>query len=471
MAIYQALQERGIKAEFIINSTDGIESLLKGTKYLAFDWLNEKESLFRKINAADLIIVDSYLAGQSLLKEISLRARKVVYLDDNKRLHYPAGIVINGSVYAGTLRYPRNKKISYLLGTKYAPLRKSFWRLSQKRIHKRVKSVLITFGGDDNERITDKILVFLINRYPELHKNVIIGMVGTHLKRLKKLYGPLVKFVHSPTAEKMKSIMLNADFAICAGGQTLYELARIGVPVIVVTIARNQLNNVIGWQREGFIEYAGARRDRDLFVKLDRKISSIMPQTQRLKKSKIGRSCVDGKGSLRIADKLIKDINYCEKQRDTIKLRRASLRDSYDLWRWRNDSDVRKWCFSNEEISYNRHKDWLANTLGSKDTVIFIAESANRRKLGQVRFNKNGNRTAYINVNLNPLFFGKGLGDKIIREATSVFMKDNPGIEKITAEIINDNVASQKVFERAGYVFLRRIFKKGKRTSIFTFKT
>jgi len=57
-----------------------------------------------------------------------------VYIDDNKRLDYPKGVVVNGSIHAKELNYSKKNGVKYLLGPKYIPLRKDFWEVPEKEI-------------------------------------------------------------------------------------------------------------------------------------------------------------------------------------------------------------------------------------------------------------------------------------------------------------------------------------------------
>ena len=80
-----------------------------------------------------------------------------------------------------------------------------------------------------------------------------------------------------------------------------------------------------------------------------------------------------------------------------------------------------------------------------------MCEDKNSNKLGQVRFGLDEN-DMYINVNLNPIFIGRGIGGKLIDMATSMFFSENNNIVQVNAKIKNENIASKKAFERAGYV-------------------
>ena len=99
--------------------------------------------------------------------------------------------------------------------------------------------------------------------------------------------------------------MCAADAAISAGGQTLYELARVGVPAIAIRIAANQSNNLKGWHKAGFIEYAGSAGDNKLLYNIEKCLNKIKKQRIRENISRLGRSLVDGAGALRIADYIL----------------------------------------------------------------------------------------------------------------------------------------------------------------------
>ena len=160
-ALYQAFEEKGIIPEFIVNGDDSIIDLLVGKNYEIFDWIDEKERLLELIQNVDIAIIDSYLADIDIYETISECVKFPVCLDDNKRLDYPKGIVVNGAIYTEELNYPVKKGVTYLLGPKYMPLRKEFWNVPEKEIKENIESVLITFGGDDMRNMTPGVLRLL----------------------------------------------------------------------------------------------------------------------------------------------------------------------------------------------------------------------------------------------------------------------------------------------------------------------
>lgn len=58
--------------------------------------------------------MNSYVADPDIYHFISARSKKSLFIDDNKRIDYPKGIVVNPSIYGKGLNYPKNPEIDYL---------------------------------------------------------------------------------------------------------------------------------------------------------------------------------------------------------------------------------------------------------------------------------------------------------------------------------------------------------------------
>lgn len=304
ISLCQAFEERNILPQFVVNGNNSVRKLLKENSSI-FDWLTERKKLLKIANDSEIVIIDSYMADISFYEEISCLAKTSVYIDDIKRLDYPKGIVVNGGIFADELDYNKINGALHLLGTRYSLIRKPFWDIKKKKINKEIKSVLVTFGGCDDTNITPKILRFLNEEYPNLIKNVVVGMGFRNIKKIQKLEDKNVDLIYYPDAEEMKKLMLGSDIVISAGGYTLYELARTGVPTVGICMCKNQVKNLNGWHEKGFIEYAGWHEDKDLLPKVYTAIELLFSYEIRVERSKIGMEFVDGKGAERVSNVLL----------------------------------------------------------------------------------------------------------------------------------------------------------------------
>jgi spore coat polysaccharide biosynthesis predicted glycosyltransferase SpsG len=289
-AIYEAFQTKGISSEFILNGDKTVKVLLKEKKYRIFNWLKEQKRLFSFLEDTDTVILDSYLAESKFYQRISETVEIPVYIDDYKRMDYPSGIVVNGNIYANAFKYAERKDTTYLLGTKYIPLRKEFWNIAEYNrylINKEIRNILITFGGRGYSALAYRLINYLKDKF-----KFSFTVIDTE----KSMVG----------ADKMFGSMLSADICISGGGQTLYELARVGVPTVGICFADNQRLNLEGWREKNFIEYIGWHNDKNLLKKAASAINKLIPYRQRIRHSKIGRKYVDGRGAERITNELIK---------------------------------------------------------------------------------------------------------------------------------------------------------------------
>lgn len=308
VGLAQGFEIKGFSPKLIVNGDGSVKYLLKDRNYAIFDWIKKKRELFNYIKKADLLIIDSYSAKYELYKKICDRVKKAVYIDDNKRINYPAGVIVNGNIYAQEIKYSKKTNAVYLLGTKYTLLRKEFWQVGEKKLRRNVRNITIIFGGVDMRNMTLKVLGIIEKTLPALKKKIIIGRANKNLAAQRKYQDDVTDFVRSPNAREMRDVMLNSDIAISAGGQTIYELARIGVPTIAIATARNQLNNAKAWHRRGFVEYAGWCEKKDLSGSIGSLLKKLMNFEIRKKKYLIGRKEIDGRGAITLADYLIKSI-------------------------------------------------------------------------------------------------------------------------------------------------------------------
>lgn len=109
-----------------------------------------------------------------------------------------------------------------------------------------------------------------------------------------------IKIFENLDAEGMKNLMLSVDIAISAGGQTTYELARVGVPSILIAVSDNQISNCKGWQEANFAKYAGWWSDTKIMDNLIYYLRELKNLEIRKKMSSIGRFLVDGQGARRV---------------------------------------------------------------------------------------------------------------------------------------------------------------------------
>lgn len=286
-SLYQAFRLNGFSPEFIIHGDKTIVPLLSRTKYVCFNWRKESQKILRHLTGCDVVIIDSYLAPLKFYKSVAGNVQVPVYFDDNKRLDYPRGIIVNGTPSAKDLGYDlSNGKNLFLLGIKYCPLRKEFWPPPvTSNIREKIKTAFVTLGAGEHPFFTSLVRCLKEN----LSDCRIVGAYGAKL-----------------SGQQIRQVMAESDLAISGGGQTLYELARMGVPTIAIEMARNQHWNIQGLKKAGVIEFAGYANDNRFFNRLTVLIHEAKNLSWRKRRQKLARRLMDGQGSQRIVEAILK---------------------------------------------------------------------------------------------------------------------------------------------------------------------
>jgi spore coat polysaccharide biosynthesis predicted glycosyltransferase SpsG len=223
--IYKKFQFHNISSSFFLDSDINFDDKFQDITY--FKW---KEFSLKELY--DIVFIDSYEANINIYNIISNNTKVAVYLDDYGRIEYPKGVIINFAPDSNKLFF-QNKKESYtyLLGTKYVPIRKEFLT---KKINKK-KHIFIMLGAYDIKGLSKDILQALDS--VDLHKVIIVNNKETSI-RLKKYSNTTI--VYKPSNTELIDYMSNSMVAISTASMSIYELSYLKIPTIIVAINKNQ---------------------------------------------------------------------------------------------------------------------------------------------------------------------------------------------------------------------------------------
>lgn len=462
-AVYHAFLRRGIKPVMIVNGDQGIGDFLKGIHHDVFDWLGSFQELLSRVAGADIVFIDSYLADEAKYRDIASTVTLTACIDDYKRIRYPQGVVINGLIYAPQMNYPRVKGVEYLLGTRYAFLRKAFWKVSSKKISPQIKNIFMTFGGSDFLDLAPQTLKKIVENYPDVQKTIVISQFHKNINAVKNAADKRTKIVVDASETEMKRLMLQADVAVSAAGQTLSELAVLGVPGVAVCVADNQRYNWKAWTKRGFI---AAQPSASSIAK---GLSQLQNSAVRKRSSVQLRKSITPSGAFKITDALVRKVSSLKTGRRRLAkdflIRRVNDHDCRDIWLWRNTHQARAASFHCDPIAYEDHEHWFRKKLEDPCSLLWMAQ-AGGQKIGYVRHDIDGSKAVH-SVLLNPQFYGMGLGARVIRAADQEFIKLNNALCVIYAEIQDHHAASINAFAKAGYKLKERIIKNGKKAGVY----
>ena len=436
-------QEELTKVNFIINADSRAENFLRFNhiEFINLDWLKYIDKNSSLIKDSQIIIIDSYIAPKSFYTKLYLEniSSRIVVIDDYNRLDYAADIIINPSPYdTKQIGYKKKAQVTYLIGKEYIILREEFQKASKKKILPKIKDVLVAFGGKDYFEFMKGLISLLMQYEFNLH---IVTPKPQMFNGFKDAKLNLYPNLH---VGEMFRLMSKADLSISSGGQTIYELTRVGTPSIGICFAQNQVFNLRYVEKIGFIDYLGFYNRIGIFDSLRDSLLRLSSYRERLRRSRIGSNAIDGLGAQRVVNFLLK------RPKAKIELAPVKISDSNDILSWRNHIKIRRWSFNPRRISLKTHRRWFLSRINNPKVRIFMAKQA-KEKIGVIRFEQKKSQIL-VNINLNPEFLNLGFGQRIIKAGSKKIVKIFNSAWPIVAKIEKDNRRSQRAFKKAGYV-------------------
>ena len=191
------------------------------------------------------LVLDGYHFTPEYQKAIRDRGIRLLVIDDMDHLpYYHADILINHNIYAQELTYNCNGDTNLLLGARYVFLRKEFLEYSNLRrnIPDRARNILVTLGGADPDNVALKVIEALcLFSNLQIEVNIVVGPANINQEKLRDALDSsnfIYHLLFNPL--NIPDLMAWADLAISAGGNTIWELAFMGVPCVIITLAENQ---------------------------------------------------------------------------------------------------------------------------------------------------------------------------------------------------------------------------------------
>lgn len=119
------------------------------------------EKFLTHLKGDEIVVLDNYYFTTDYQKAIKAKGCKLVCIDDMHDKHYVADIVINHALIDKKF-FSIEKYTKLFLGLEYALIRKIFFTNYGEEIVN--NSILLSFGGSDFNKLTQKVLGFLISQ-------------------------------------------------------------------------------------------------------------------------------------------------------------------------------------------------------------------------------------------------------------------------------------------------------------------
>lgn len=334
MTIADELIRRGMDVEFILADDDSAHVLrvlsdqdntVFDARILHTDYSKPEEELeifaeFFKEEAPDFFLIDSYYTTPDYFADLkdliaeSGRNIKLGLIDDFGKNDYPVDLIVNYDISGEKDIYSAGIK---LLGEQYAPIRPVFSK-TDYQVRPRARKVFLSTGGTDPYFVIKNILTEIYEGDSPCRKVLdVTGLeceviVGTffeedYRRELEALSDRHKEITLHEHVTNMPELMSSCDYAVSASGATLYELCAVGVPTVAFSMADNQVDFALGFDKLGAVKYAGdARKDHRLVQKIVTWGTAAVDNPGfRKRMSDKARGIIDGKGTEKIVDAIV----------------------------------------------------------------------------------------------------------------------------------------------------------------------
>ncbi len=207
----------------------------------------EFEALLQEVQP-DILVNDILDTSVSYMTMVSKYCKRVVNFEDVGEGAKYADAVINA------LYEKREMLPNEYYGSKYFCIRDEFLEEEPKEFSKEVENILVIFGGADPSNLTGRlyeICKVLHPKMPKVNFHFLLGFAYPHKDAILTDEENRI-YIHVDV-KRVSAYMNKMDLAITSQGRTVYELASMGVPSIVMAQNEREAEHVFAGIQNGFI--------------------------------------------------------------------------------------------------------------------------------------------------------------------------------------------------------------------------
>lgn len=209
------------------------------------------------------LVVDHYALDARWEWALRSRADRILVLDDLAERSHDCDLLLDQNYYeTQEKRYmelvPTGCRV--LAGPRYALLRPEFAK-ARERLNQRdgrVERILVFFGAGDYGNETLKALQSIrqLGR-PEIGVDVVLGVNHPFKQAVKNSAATMPQVFCHDYVNNMAELMAAADLYLGAAGTTTWERCCLGLPSLVIAVAKNQIKPIQSLELIGAVQYLG----------------------------------------------------------------------------------------------------------------------------------------------------------------------------------------------------------------------
>jgi len=318
LTLAEGLRKKGYVCVFVCQKTPGhLFDLIRKKKFQCHEMKSKSRQISPEEDAKNMVkiseynswdvrwvIVDHYQLGLGWEKTIKnyYASAKLLVIDDYLNRSHFCDLFLNQNIFSSKPKTKINASAPKLLGPQYVLLRSEFLKVSKKlKNNSSFPQILIFFGGTDPTHETEKILKAIIKqKINNIGFKVVVGKNNPRYQKIKALCKKIKNAHYDYQTDQMAKTMAQCDLAVGAGGTTSWERAYLGLPTLIVTVAKNQDDIAKNLAKMGAVIYLGSHQRVTGEKMVNAFIKIISSRSQLLSMQKKSKTLVDGLGVLRV---------------------------------------------------------------------------------------------------------------------------------------------------------------------------
>ncbi len=224
-------------------------------RYLVIDNDNDIDEVLETYNP-DIWVNDTLNTSKEYIEYLKSKVDRVITIEDVGTGAGAADAVINA------LYCDNNIGDNAYVGWKYVCLRDEFQLEPRKAFSSKVETVLVMFGGTDPSnfnKLIYEVLLQIADKYKNIRFNFVTG-IGYDCLANGVIDYPEKRIQVFSNVQRVTEFMKTADLAITSQGRTIFELAAMGVPSIVVSQNYREVTHNFAKMENGFLNL-GVKED------------------------------------------------------------------------------------------------------------------------------------------------------------------------------------------------------------------
>jgi UDP-2,4-diacetamido-2,4,6-trideoxy-beta-L-altropyranose hydrolase len=223
---------------------------------------DQTKDVLYDMGVSEWLVVDHYSLSKPWESQLRSEVEMIMVIDDLANRPHDCALLLDQNLFEDMeSRYQElvSDSCDLLLGPRYSLLRPEFLVARKDvKVREKIQKILIFFGGGDPTNETAKVLeaIALLGR-KNLHVDVIIGLNNPYRERIESIGKHMGNVDCQHQIINMAQMMKVSDLFIGSAGGTTWERCCLGLPSLVITIAKNQVEPTKCLSEKGILWFLG----------------------------------------------------------------------------------------------------------------------------------------------------------------------------------------------------------------------